>query len=82
MTPVYFKNEELFINLARKHGKLHNNETRVSIFADTVPIQHAGAFSMSQSGPKTGMLIGNFGPSTGKMGAASQVQELRMVSQK
>ena len=54
----------------------------MSIFADTVPIQHAGAFSMSQSGPKTGMLIGNFGPSTGKMGAASQVQELRMVSQK
>lgn len=72
------------MNLARKHGKTYDNETRVAIFADTVPIQQAGAFgagsTIGAGGPKPGMLVGNFGPSMGSKGAASQVQELRMVS--
>ncbi len=80
MTPIYFKNESLFLNLARKHGKLYENETKVAIFADTVPIQHAGSYSMGQGGPKQGSIVGNFG--AGKTGTASQVQELRIVSQK
>ena len=36
--PIYFKNEGLFLNLARKHGKLYDGETKIAIFADTVPI--------------------------------------------
>ena len=35
---------------------------------------------MGQGGPKPGSIVGNFG--AGKTGAATQVQELRIVSQK
>jgi hypothetical protein len=77
----------MFLQLARKHGKLYDNETKVAIFADVVPLAANSYASVSGSqqasiGPRVGSVAGNFGPSNQKMGATSSVHELRMVSQK
>lgn len=85
VTPVFFKNEEMFLQLARKHGKIYDNETKVAIFADVVPLAANSYASVSGStgaaiGPKVGSVAGNFGPMNQKMGGTSSVHELRMVS--
>jgi hypothetical protein len=77
----------MFLTLARKHGKIYDNETKVAIFADVVPLAANSYASVSGAvgaavGPRVGSISGNFGPTNQKMGGTSSVHELRVVSQK
>ena len=44
VTPVYFKSEKLFKELALKHGKLYEQQNQIAIFSDTVSLQQLGAY--------------------------------------
>jgi hypothetical protein len=55
VTPAYFKDETHFLSLAKKHGKLSDNDTKVAIFADQCKITD----STFTNGPSRSL---SFGP--------------------